>query len=66
MEVEENDRGFMVVVIVDGERRLIEPPHIDREAAELAAKSIDHASDRFTGAAEEVPPEPDKYPGDGE
>ena len=54
VEVEHNDRGWMVVHIVDGERKPIEPPHADRESAEKAAAVHAASSDRWTGAAEVV------------
>lgn len=57
VEVEQNDRGWMVVHVVDGDRVLIEPPHADQESAEFAAKTHREASDRWTGAAEHVSPE---------
>ncbi|MCV7261761.1 hypothetical protein H7J82_01835 [Mycolicibacterium poriferae] len=44
----------MVVHIVDGERKPIEPPHADRESAEKAAAVHAASSDRWTGAAEVV------------
>jgi hypothetical protein len=47
----------MVVHVVDGERKPIEPPYTDREAAESAAKTQDEASDRWTGAAEQMSPQ---------
>lgn len=57
VEVEQNDRGWMVVHVVDGERRPIEPPHADQASAEFAAKTHREASDRWTGAAEVVSPQ---------
>jgi hypothetical protein len=57
VEVERNERGWMVVHVVDGERKTIEPPYADRESAESAATAHDQASDRWTGAAEHVSPE---------
>lgn len=57
VEVEHNDRGWMVVHVVDGERKPIEPPCADRDAAEAAAQVHDKASDRWTGAAEQVSPD---------
>ena len=56
IEVEQNERGWMVVHVVDGERKAIEPPHADRETAEFAANTHRQASDRWTGAAEVVSP----------
>ncbi|MBJ7337791.1 hypothetical protein [Mycolicibacterium sp.] len=56
VEVEHTDRGWMVVHVVDGERKHIEPPHPDRESADAAAAIHTQASDRWTGAAEVVPP----------
>ncbi|HYO04896.1 MAG TPA: hypothetical protein VET27_24690 [Mycobacterium sp.] len=57
VEVEQTDRGFMVVHVVDGERKQIEPPHPDRESAEAAAAIHTGASDRWTAAAEVVSPD---------
>ena len=57
VEVEKTDRGYMVVHVVDGERKAIEPPHPDRESAEAAAAIHTGASDRWTGAAEVVSPD---------
>lgn len=57
IEVEQTDRGWMVVHVVDGERKPIEPPYADREAAEFAADTHGQASDRWTGAAEKVSPQ---------
>lgn len=57
VEVEKTDRGWMVVHVVDGERKAIEPPYADRESADAAAQVQDAASDRWTGAAEQVSPE---------
>ena len=36
--------------------RVDDPPYADRAAAEFAAKTQDEASDRWSGAAEEVSP----------
>ena len=57
VEIEQTDRGWMVVHVVDGDRKPIEPPHPDRESAEAAAAIHTAASDRWTGAAEVTPPE---------
>lgn len=57
IKVEETDRGWMVVHVVDGERKPIEPPYADRETAEANAAIHTAASDRWTGAAEVVSPE---------
>lgn len=57
VEVERNDRGWMVVHVVDGDRKPIEPPYADRESAERAAAIHTAASDRWTGAAEVVSPD---------
>ncbi|TPG35930.1 hypothetical protein [Mycolicibacterium hodleri] len=57
IEIEQTDRGWMVVHVVDGDRKSIEPPHPDRESAEAAAAVHTAASDRWTGAAEVKPPE---------
>lgn len=54
VEVEHTDRGWMVVHIVDGERKPIEPPYAERESAEKAAAVHAASSDRWTGAAEVV------------
>lgn len=54
VEIEHNDRGWMVVHIVDGERKPIEPPYPDRKSVEAAAAIHTAASDRWTGAAEVV------------
>ncbi len=68
VEVEQTDRGWVIVHIVDGERKPIEPPHPDRESAEFAAKTHRDASDRWTGAAEQVSPQdrPENKATDGE
>ncbi|MBN7334793.1 hypothetical protein [Mycobacteroides abscessus] len=55
VEVEHNERGWMVVHVVDGERKPIEPPYPDRAAAERNAAIHTAGSDRWTGAAEVVP-----------
>lgn len=57
VEVEHNERGWMVVHVVDGERKLIEPPHPDRETAERNAAIHTAGSDRWAGAAEVVSPD---------
>jgi len=57
VEIEHNERGWMVVHVVDGERKPIQPPYADRESAEAAASAHDQASDRWTGAAEQVSPQ---------
>jgi len=59
---------IMVMHLVDGERKPIEPPHPDRESAEFAAKTHRDASDRWTGAAEQVSPQdrPENKATDGE
>ncbi len=54
IEVEHTDRGWMIVHVVDGERKPIEPPYPDRETAEANAAAHTAASDRWTGAAEVV------------
>jgi hypothetical protein len=65
VEVQKQDRGWIVVLTADGERKEIEPPHPDREKADFAAKSISSAADRWTGSGSVEDPEPAKYPGDG-
>jgi hypothetical protein len=57
VEVENSDRGWLVVHVVDGERKAIEPPHPDRESAEAAAAIHAGSIDRWSGAAEVVPAE---------
>lgn len=52
VEVEQTERGWMVVHVIDGERKPIEPPHSDRESAESVATTHRQASDRWTGAAD--------------
>ena len=54
VEVEHSDRGWLVVHVVDGERKAIEPPHPDRESAEAAAAIHAGPIDRWSGAAEVV------------
>lgn len=51
VEVEHVDRGWMVVHVVDGDRKLIEPPYPDRDSADRVAAIHSSASDRWTGAA---------------
>lgn len=57
VEVERNDRGWMVVEVADGERTLIEPPHPDQDAAEVAATSHRVANDMWGGVAAATPDE---------
>lgn len=57
IEVEHNDRGWVVVHVVDGVRKPIEPAYPDRESAERAASAHDAASDRWTGAATVTSPD---------
>ncbi len=54
----------MVVLVVDGERRTIEPVHISQEDAERAASSIDDVAKHWDGAAVEEDAHPETYPGD--
>ena len=54
VEVEHSDRGWLVVHVVDGERKVIEPPHPDKESAEAVAAVHVGSIDRFTDAAEVV------------
>lgn len=55
VEVEQSERGWLVVHLVDGERKVIEPPHPDRESAEAVAAVHAGSVDRWSGAAEAVP-----------
>lgn len=55
-EAVETDAGWQVELTVDGERRLVDQVHLDRETAELAAKELDAATSRWEGARQEEPP----------
>ncbi len=62
IEVEHTDRGWVVVHVVDGERKPIEPAYPDRESAEAAAAVHTATVDRWDGAASERPAQ--ELPGD--
>ena len=49
--VEESDRGWIVVIDVDGERKEIGDPHPDRESAEFYAKNVADGAERWDGGA---------------
>lgn len=66
VHVENQDRGWMVVGVFDGERKEFGDPHPDKETAETYAKHMFSSADRWTDAASKVDPEPAKYPGDGQ
>ncbi|MDZ4235572.1 MAG: hypothetical protein U1C73_17840, partial [Dietzia sp.] len=56
IEVEHSERGWLVVHVIDGERKVIEPPHPDEESAKAVAAVHAGSVDRWTGAAEVVSP----------
>lgn len=64
--VEQEDSGWVVVADVEGERKQFGDPHPSKEHAETYAEHMFAGSDRWTGAAEKVDPDPIKYPGDGD
>lgn len=63
--VEKQDAGWAVITVADGVRSLI-GHHPDRESAQFAARHIERGATRYDHAAQEVEPEPAKYPGDGQ
>lgn len=65
VSVEETERGWQVVAVVDGERKAIDQVYPDRESAEFAARHIESATDRWTDAATVAEPDPDQFPDDG-
>lgn len=65
VRVEQDDRGWIVVADVDGERKEFGDPHASEDEAAFYAQHMFAGSDRWTGAAVKDTPKPETYPGDG-
>lgn len=63
VKVEQQDDGWAVVTVADGERSIVSH-HPDKDAAEFAATQVKETATRHAGAIPPVPPDPEKYPGD--
>lgn len=58
VRVEAESGGWVVVGDVDGQRKQFGEPHASKEDADKFATQMLDASDRWTGAAEVVEPDP--------
>lgn len=62
--VEHENGGWVVIGNTAGERKQFGDVHASKDEAEHYARHMFAGADRWTGAAQEVAPDPIKYPDD--